>query len=492
MIGLALTFLALHPAPGLLEHVQHALAVQGGARWEQVRLAGKATYFGVEDSYELRFEPGGRFVETFKGPIGESFGFDGTTLWEVDRSNGIEKLDFEDRDTQIAVNLVLTSGWMSPKAPIKVLQKENELVLKLDSSGKEEILKIDPKTWLPTEASLPISSGQLKIKLDVWKPAGATLVPTQVALSDGVVDDSITIQAVEKTTVAPGDFQTPAWNPSDVQFDPAKPARIESKLAISGHMLVHPTVNGKDIGWFILDSGAEVMVIDQTAADEMKIDKIGLLPLTGVGGTVKASFRRVDDFTLGPATLRGILFTELDLKQIGTLLGIKLGGIVGADFMRRAVVTMDFKGHSVDVQPRTGFSLASGTWIPVRFSTGNPAVEATIAGAPKSWFRFDTGANGTVTLHSPFVKKYKLLDGVATTNAGQGGVGGIVAAKAGHVKWFELAGHRFDNPLVVFATGEKGAFAEPYLAGNIGQDFMKPFKVVLDFSGYRIALLPRE
>jgi hypothetical protein len=112
-------------------------------------------------------------------------------------------------------------------------------------------------------------------------------------------------------------------------------------------------------------------------------------------------------------------------------------------------------------------------------------------GAPKAWFRFDTGADGTVALHSPFVKKWRLLDGKTTTPAGAGGVGGISTARRGKIKWFELAGHRFQNPTVLFSTSATGAFAEPYLAGNIGHEFMMPFRIVIDFTGSRIALNPR-
>ena len=59
--------------------------------------------------------------------------------------------------------------------------------------------------------------------------------------------------------------------------------------ATSGRILI----DGKDIGWFILDSGAEVSVIDKGAADEIKLASVGHQPLTGVGGNVMSSFRPI-------------------------------------------------------------------------------------------------------------------------------------------------------------------------------------------------------
>jgi hypothetical protein len=310
-------------------------------------------------------------------------------------------------------------------------------------------------------------------------------------ISEGGLTDRITATRIEKPA-EPAAFGAPDWKPDDVVFQPDIPSSLEVKRAISGHLLVRPKVNGKDVGWFILDSGAEVMVIDSKVADDLKLQKVGQIALTGVGGTIKSSFRNVADFTLGPATMQRILFTEIDLGQIGGFLGIKLAGIVGGDFFRRTIVSIDLNKPAVDVNARDGFALTGGEWLPLRFSTGNPAVEASVDGAPKAWYRFDTGADGTLTFHSPFVKRNKLLEGRKTTESNSGGVGGQIVTRMGQVKWFELAGHRFESPTVVFATGATGAFAEPYLAGNIGQEFMKPFKIVLDFTGSRIALLPRE
>ena len=56
----------------------------------------------------------------------------------------------------------------------------------------------------------------------------------------------------------------PKQNISDFTFDPAKPAIIESGFAGRTHIKIRALVNGEDVGWFILDSGAAAMVIDKT------------------------------------------------------------------------------------------------------------------------------------------------------------------------------------------------------------------------------------
>ena len=73
--------------------------------------------------------------------------------------------------------------------------------------------------------------------------------------------------------------------------------------------------------------------------------------------------------------------------------------------------------------------------------------------------------------------------------ARRGVLRGVVSARTGTIKRFELGSHRFDNPTVVFSTATVGTFTDPYLAGNIGIDVLKSFTVVFDFTGSRAAFL---
>ena len=34
------------------------------------------------------------------------------------------------------------------------------------------------------------------------------------------------------------------------------PAELEVKLTYTGHLLVHPLIDGQDVGWFVFDTGA--------------------------------------------------------------------------------------------------------------------------------------------------------------------------------------------------------------------------------------------
>lgn len=67
---------------------------------------------------------------------------------------------------------------------------------------------------------------------------------------------------------------------------------------------------------------------------------------------------------------------------------------------------------------------------------------------------------------------------------------GQIDAAMGAVDWFEVAGHQFDHPDVVFALSRQGPLGDEYLEGNIGVDFLKPFRPVLDYQNRRVAFVP--
>ena len=72
-----------------------------------------------------------------------------------------------------------------------------------------------------------------------------------------------------------------------------------------------------------------------------------------------------------------------------------------------------------------------------------------------------------------------------------GGVGGEGSGFLGELEWFELAGRRFEAFQCSFATTDVGTFADPYTAGNIGQELLEPFRLLFDYPGERIGLVPR-
>jgi hypothetical protein len=471
----------------LLQKVKQALRAPGKA-WAGTMVSGKAVRANVEHAYSFAFLPDGRFVQSFKGSDSKTLGNDGRRYWQEDYSHVVQELDFGDRDRQMAINLLLSGNWLFAPAPIQITAREGVVHLVFKETGMAVDIHVDPSTYLPTDASFQVPGGTV-LKLSDWRVAGDRRVPMHVEVTtDG---DTETYSADGARPIRPGDVHTtmPKQNVSDFTFDAARPATVEASFAGRTHVMVRALVNGQDVGWFLLDSAAGAMVIDKAVADSLHLERLNRGTALGVGGAFESSARAVDKFEVGPMTLRNVRFGDYDFSSFNRGSGPRIVGTIGAPLYRRAVVVTNWKGPTVEIYDRAKFKLEKGAWQPLRFSSDNPAVLGRVAGTPETWYRLDTGASGFLTLHAPFVEKWKLLEGRETTASSSTGLGGVVSARTGTIKWFEFGSYRFDNPAVVFSTATSGTFTEPYLAGNIGIDVLKSFTVVLDFTGSRAAFL---
>jgi hypothetical protein len=211
----------------------------------------------------------------------------------------------------------------------------------------------------------------------------------------------------------------------------------------------------------------------------------------GVGGAAKSGLARAESFSLGPIEIRNQLVLDMNIAFLSPLMGEEIAGIVGYPVMARAVVSVDMQAPAVSIENPAAFSLAGVEWANLHVYERHPCVDGVMEGHP-GVFRLDTGAGAsTVTLHVPFIEEFKLLEGRETTDTTVGGVGGMLPAKAGTIRSMTLGGHTHEKFSATFATEAKGAFADPFLAGNVGGALVSPFVVVFDYQNSRIAFVPR-
>jgi hypothetical protein len=267
---------------------------------------------------------------------------------------------------------------------------------------------------------------------------------------------------------------------------------VELKRAMSGHLLVHPLVDGHDVGWFILDSGAGQICIDPTVADELDLERFGSVPAVGVAGAVEASYRLGTSLQLGPMTLDDPVFVELDLSFLAPVFGVQVAGICGYDVFARTVLDLDLEAVSLSVHDPSRFELHEGEWTRLFLDGGTPCIECRFEGDRSGLFKLDLGDPGTISFYSPAVKALGLLEGREVRSSMVGGVGGMGKASTGNLEWFEIAGSRIEPLPVTFSQTDVGAFSSAHALGNLGSTMLKPFRIVFDYPDSRIALVPRE
>lgn len=464
-----------------------------------IQLKGEGTLAGNRVHFSTLIDPAGRFIQSIDGPLPLTSAFDGETAWLRDLGGEVRTLELGDRAQARLMGLMLSSRWLAQDAP---------LALTLDADHTT-----DTSVSLDFTTDSGIETGHVEIDRATWRPTGWTFSGTSsgqsMTFSGSVTHDGIAFPAkierssangtemvleVESIADAPVFIRSPYARPAppdDARFAPAVPAALEVKKAPTGHLLVHPTVNGKDVGWFIFDTGAGANVLTARVADELALATIAKVPAVGVGGAVESRVVRAESLVLGPMTMDQPVAVVMDLSFLDQYMGTPIGGIVGYGLLSRAVLEIDMLTPALSLHDAAHPDPSITDWHKLYVYERVPCVEAKFEGHD-GIFKLDTGAGkSTVSFHVPAVEKLRLLDNRETSPTVQGGVGGMVAARTGQLESFEIAGKRHENVKVIFSTEGKGAFADAYTTGNLGGGFLDDFILVLDYRNGRIAYIPR-
>lgn len=126
---------------------------------------------------------------------------------------------------------------------------------------------------------------------------------------------------------------------------------IPLRTVRTGHHLVEARIN-KVVGQFVLDTGANVTVVDLAHVERLGIDpaddgRFGLGPrVQGPAGT-QAGLARIDSFEIGPLAIRQKRVVTADIARLlgplGTAAGAQVAGIIGQDVLteHRAIIDVE-------------------------------------------------------------------------------------------------------------------------------------------------------
>jgi hypothetical protein len=481
----------------VLEKVREVLAYEQLARQTQgVMLEGRTEHLGVEGRGSLLFTPAGKFFRSIESRLGDAAGWDGATAWTSDWTGMPRRLHLGDRENQLAHFWILTGRWLAADSPFVMAidgadEKTLTLSLKLKDTGVvASRLALDRATWRPVRLVREQGDAEMVTEFSDYRKALGFFFPHQmVQTSRGVTSRFHLERARSAPRAAEHWYAPPSARPADTHFDPNIPARLEVRRARTGHLLVHPQVEGRDAGWFILDSGAGSWVMDPQAAAKLGLESFGQIPVVGLAGATISKFRKGSRVQLGPLTIRNPVYVEMALDFLKPLFGVDIAGLAGYDLLSRAVVEIDATAPAVAVHDPAAFRLPeqAGPWRELIVETRVPAVRCSFEGDRDGVFVLDTGSNAGVLFYAPAVEKLELLKGRDTSETRAAGVGGMLAARSGKLAWFDLAGHRFENLVATFAQGQQGAVRSPFITGNLGGAFLAPFTIYFHYAEEKIA-----
>jgi hypothetical protein len=229
----------------------------------------------------------------------------------------------------------------------------------------------------------------------------------------------------------------------------------------------------------MLDTGAQATAIDSHFAARTRLHLGRPVELEGRGGYAGARWSPGLTLNLGAATGR-VDAVVADLGDEGRAMGVPLDGILGEDFLRRFIVTLDYGRQTVALVPPEAAAAPPADAAPLRFNV-LPYVRARVSRAGHSVdaeFQVDTGSNTAVEFWGPFAQQ--AFPGARGAPGIGMGVAGDASILRGRIDSLQVAG-RQSGPLVVNLADEtrpNGAGAD--YAGVIGGPAWAGLALTLD------------
>jgi hypothetical protein len=251
---------------------------------------------------------------------------------------------------------------------------------------------------------------------------------------------------------------------------------------------------------FVFDTGNKFAIVDLGVARELGLKLQGEIKVGGGGGqTIKGSFVQDSSFAIpGLEGFSQAISLAIPLGNLAQRFGHDFDGIIGSEFIKQFVVELDYQARLIRLHDKDRFTYSGqGEIIPVQLnSSGHPIIDAEvtpIGGDPiKGKFVLDVGSGEALGLHSPFVAEHHLLGpGIKTIRAlGRAGAGGEITGRVGRVSELKIGKVKISKPLTFFSEDKVGAAASSAVLGNIGEQIISRFKILLDYSHDRIILEP--
>jgi len=485
----------------LLERIRQAVgypalrSLQGGLFVE-----GRGDYLGLPSTFRMVFSPQGAYRSEIISQLRFIEGFDGKRGWMVDETGMPGHLELTALE-QSQLMAWLTGGhWLDPACPLIMdMQPWSPgdtavvLSLRLPDGILEADLSIDPQTYLPRRCQWTSFGQESFIEWSLWEDAGGFSFPGEILSWAEFQEIRIRVDTVGAAGEQIEDLIRPVTRrPEDTRFHPEKGSAVPLIRIPSGNLAVHPQVNGREVGWFLLDTGAGRSVVDIAWADSLGMVSIGDLPAMGFGGLVTVHYRIGENLTLGPVEIDRPTFLEIDLSPLREAFGMDIAGILGYDLFMRSLVELDVADDSLFLYQPGIWDTREADWLEVVFHRNAPLLSCSFEGDHTALFDLDTGFPGMVTFNRSFAEHSGLLDELEMETFTAGGVGGMIEMHSGQLDWLEIGDHRWEQVPFSVAGEAQGVLADEALGGLVGTGLLACCRALIDYPNTRIGLVEKE
>jgi hypothetical protein len=255
------------------------------------------------------------------------------------------------------------------------------------------------------------------------------------------------------------------------------------------HVLVQVNIGEAGPVWLMLDTGAQLTILDLAAARELGVAVGGATELEGIGAESVRGGVTAEPLTIHvPGSELYVLHRPVaDLSPLEPFFGAPFPGVLGGDLFLRFVVEIDYARERVILHdPRRFQPREDDARLALELDRQLPFVRGAVIlpdGRELSGrFLIDTGASGSLTLYAPFVRTHGLVEAMPSTIVTEAaGIGGTLTETQGRLRAFRMGPFLLDEPVASLSLAETGLTAAHGSEGHIGGEMLRRFTLTIDY-----------
>ncbi len=247
---------------------------------------------------------------------------------------------------------------------------------------------------------------------------------------------------------------------------------------------------------FILDTGSSGISLDSATVAYFNLKPVASdRTIRGIAGIKKVGFLYNRKLRFPNLTVDSLNFHVNDYSVLTSVYGEQIDGIIGYSLLSRYIIKIDYDSLKLDIcsrgtirYPRGGYLLKPViSTLPVQFARIKDETQYNVR------FLHDIGAGVCLMLSQDFVDDSSLIQKKRKLWPKDGeGIGGKISMSLTVVKELKLGPYRFRNIPTYIFEDTYNVTSYPYLGGLIGNDILRRFNVIFNYTKRDIHLLPNS
>ena len=283
---------------------------------------------------------------------------------------------------------------------------------------------------------------------------------------------------------------------SPLNFKNGKNADVVPIEVSNNLIFIQCSVNNSEKGWFIFDTGAGVTVMDSVFAVKNGIDISDSVYSKLWNKNVRAA--KGLHFSMNKVQISNIDARIINTNGLSSVIGRKIDGIVGYDFLTKAIIEINYANYSLVFYDPNNFQyMGAGEQLPIMLNKNNwPMVEVTVNYMDKKAVEnllFDTGGLMALSLSCSSLPE-KIIE--FPFSMGINGAGG--GFPIGRIQSIQIGKTIIKDPFAGFFirdTSKLDNFSEAVFESGIGTaggELLRKLIMTFDYSRNLIYIEPNK